>query len=430
MCVRPKAADKNRSSPEPPAVLSTDKNRTLVDHISRGCSTLPVITLEDARQKIASRVAALAAHEVGLDASLGRVLAVDVLSDADYPSADRSMMDGYVVRADATPGEFAIAGEIPAGEIPTRALLEGEAMRIFTGAILPEGGGRVVTQEECTREGDSVRIGHFSEPLFIRRKSSEARAGDVVLKKGTRIGATEMAILAQIGCVKPFVIGNPAVKHIATGDELVAPGERPAPGKIRDTNSSLLAGLLAPLGLSVESSRLADDPTAMAESTKGDWDLLLISGGASVGDHDHGSDVLRASGFTIVFDKVNLRPGKPLTFATRGKQIAFVIPGNPVSHFVCFHVGIRLASELMCGLAPRWDFLDLKISNPDLIRPNPRETFWPATVSSSNGSLVVRALRWSTSGDTFSLTETNALIRVDPGGNHRTMLLDLPHPAS
>lgn len=385
-----------------------------------------MIPLDEARRIIRYHTPASIAGRVALDTALGRVLAEDVRSDSSYPSADLSMMDGYVVRADAAPGDFTIVGEIPAGKVPDHALLGGEAMRIFTGAILPEGGGRVVMQEACAREKNSVRIDRFPEQLFIRRESSEAKAGDVVLGKGTKIGATELAILSQIGHVKPSVYRAPSVKHIATGDELVAPYETPSAGKIRDTNSSLLAGLVAPFGISMESSRLADDPQTMAESTEGEWDLLLISGGASVGDHDHGSDVLQAAGFTIHFDKVNLRPGKPLTFATRGNQVAFVIPGNPVSHFVCFHVGIKLAIELICGMTVAWDFLDLEISNRNLIKPNQRETFWPARVSNSEGKLIAKALNWSTSGDTFSLAGANALVRIDSVGNHRTMLLDLP----
>ncbi len=388
-----------------------------------------MISIDEARSIVATHVKPLAANAISLKQSLGAVISEDTLSDADYPSADRSMMDGYVVRADAATGCFKIAGEIAAGGVSAEPLKKGEAMRIFTGAILPPGGGRVVMQEECTRDGGSVTIQSFPDALFIRPQASEAKSGDIVLKKGKRITATEMAILAQVGCVTPSVIARPLVKHVATGDELVAPEDQPASGKIRDTNSSLLAGLIAPFGISMESTRVADDPKAMAESTEGNWDLLLISGGASVGDHDHGAAVLRSAGFTIRFDKVNLRPGKPLTFATRGNQIAFVIPGNPVSHFVCFQVAIRMAIELMCGQMPRWDFLNLEITNPDLIKPNPRETFWPARVSASDGKLISEALKWSTSGDTFSLTETNALIRIDAGGNHRTLLLDLPHPA-
>jgi molybdopterin molybdotransferase len=337
------------------------------------------------------------------------------------------MMDGYVIREDAQPGPFRVVGEIPAGALPDVPLKIGEAMRIFTGAVLPPEGGRVVMQEECEREDDRVTIQSLPESLFIRRKASEAKSGDPILKKGTRIGAAEMAILAQVGCVNPMMIRKPSIRHLATGEELVAPDQRPTSGQIRDSNSSLIAGLLTPFGLPLKSTRTGDDPEEISKATEGEWDMLLISGGASVGDHDHGADVLRKAGFTIHFDKVNLRPGKPLTFATRGSQVAFVIPGNPVSHFVCFHVAIRLTIEVMCGIPPRWDFLDLKITSHDIIKHNPRETFWPARVTTSHGNLTAEALSWSTSGNTFSLAETNALIRVGESPP-LTLLLDLPHP--
>ncbi|MEP5505357.1 MAG: molybdopterin molybdotransferase MoeA, partial [Luteolibacter sp.] len=367
-----------------------------------------MISIEHAREIISAHLSPLSAFAVDLSASLGHVLAEDVLADADYPSADRSMMDGYVLRADATPGSFRITGEIPAGSVPTTGLGSGEAMRIFTGAILPPGGGRVVMQEDCTRCGDDVEIPAFSENPFIRPQGAEATCGATVLPAGTLIGATEMAILAQVGCTSPPVIRRPVIRHLATGDELVPPTQTPPPGHIRDTNSSLLTGLIP--GLS--SSHAPDNPATMKTLAEGTQDLLLISGGASVGDHDYGASTLREIGFTIHFDKVNLRPGKPLTFATRGSQAAFVIPGNPVSHFVCHHLAIRLAIDLLSGIIPSWHFLDLEITNKELLRPNPRETFWPAQVSHQNGHLIATAKPWSSSGDTFSLSQTNALIRV------------------
>ena len=389
-----------------------------------------MISLDEARRIISQNIFPLSPEEITIENSLGTILAEDIRADADYPSADRSMMDGYVVREDASPGTFKITGEIPAAGLSQVKLEEGDAMRIFTGATLPSSGARVIMQEQCTRDGDRVHIPSFPESLFVRPKASEARTGDIVLRKGTRIGATEMAILAQVGCVNPRAIRKATIKHIATGDELVPPAEQPTPGKIRDTNSSLIAGLLAPFHILLESVRVADHTEKITIAIEGDWDILLISGGASVGDHDHGAAVLRAAGFTIHFDTVNLRPGKPLTFATRGAQIAFVIPGNPVSHFACFHVAIRLAIELLSAATPHWDFLDLEIINPHLLKPNPRETFWPARVSSQGGKLISQPLHWSTSGDTFSLTECNALIRVDPSGKHLTLLLDLPHPSA
>jgi molybdopterin molybdotransferase len=156
----------------------------------------------------------------------------------------------------------------------------------------------------------------------------------------------------------------------------------------------------------------------------------VLSGGASVGDYDFGAEALRRLGFTIHFDKINLRPGKPLTFATRGAQAAFVVPGNPVSHFVCFHVAIRLAVERLGGCAPAWNLVRLEVRGGETLRPNPRETWWPARAFVSEGRIVVAPKRWSTSGDTFSLAGTNALVRVPENspvdGTAETLLLDVP----
>jgi len=390
-----------------------------------------MISLSEARRIITESLAPLAATPVPLAAARGCVLAGPVLADAWYPSGDRAMMDGYVVGAGEIPGDFSVTGEIQAGAIPDRALGEGEAMRIFTGALVPEGGGRVIPQELAEREEDRVRFASCPEPLFIRAKGSEAKPGDIILPTGALLGAAELAMLAQVGAVSPLAVKRPVVRHIATGGEIVPPAQIPPEGKIRDTNTTLLHALLADLGNgSVSSSHCADDPAALAGMCAETCDLLLISGGASVGDYDFGAEALRRLGFTIHFNKVNLRPGKPLTFATKGSQAAFVIPGNPVSHFVCFHVAIRLAIELMSGKTPSWSFLDLELDEGEPLRPDPRESFWPARAEVRSGTLVVSPLRWSTSGDTFSLAGTNALALVNessPSGNRvKTLLLAAP----
>ncbi len=387
-----------------------------------------MISLTEARRIITESVTPLPAGPLPLAAAQGRVLAEDVVADAFYPSGDRSMMDGYALRGDASPGDFHVVTEIQAGEVPRQALQPGEAARIFTGAIVPQDAGRVIPQELAHRCGDRVTIPDFPTPGFIRPKGSEAAPGSVVLPAGTRLGPAELAILAQVGNISPQVFGIPSVRHVATGSEIVAPEETPPEGKIRDTNTTLLAALIAELGLEPSAAtRCGDDPDLLAALCESDRDLLLVSGGASVGDHDHGAEALRRCGYTIHFDKVNLRPGKPLTFATRGRQLAFVIPGNPVSHFVCFHVAIRLAIDLLRGLPVAWDFLDLELSGGEPLRPDPRETFWPARVHADSGRLVATPRRWSTSGDTFSLSGTNALVRVNEsspaGGRAATLLL-------
>lgn len=389
-----------------------------------------MITLAEARRIITESVAPLPSAPVPLAAARGRILAAAVTADAWYPSGDRAIMDGYVIGADESAGEFLVTGEVQVGDIPDRALARGEAMRIFTGALVPEGGGRVVPQEVADRVGDKVKFENLPEPLFVRPKGSEAEPGDAILPEGAFLGAAELAMLAQVGAVNPVAVKLPVVRHIATGGEIVPPGETPPVGKIRDTNSTLLAALLGDLGVdSISSARCSDDPVKLAALCDAPCDLLLISGGASVGDYDFGAEALRRLGFTIHFDKVKLRPGKPLTFATRGSQVAFVIPGNPVSHFVCFHVAIRLAVELMSGKKPLWNFVALELGGGEVLRPDSRETYWPVRVEVRDGSLIAIPLRWSTSGDTFSLAGTNALAVVNESSpaNDRvqTLLLDL-----
>ncbi len=388
-----------------------------------------MISLEAARTLIAAAIEPLGTTTVPLAEARGRVLAEEVKADAWYPSGDRATMDGYVVRGDAEPGEFTVAGEIQAGAIPDAPLALGQAMRIFTGALVPEGGDVVVPQELVEREGDRVTIRELpGRRQFIRKKGSEAEPGAVILPAGTRLGATELAMLAQVGAVEPRVTRLPVIRHLATGEELVGPEEKPSVGMIRDTNSTLLAALVAEHGGAVmNSARCGDDPAALAAFCAEPCDLLLISGGASVGDYDFGQRVLRELGFTIHFDKVNLRPGKPLTFATKERQAAFVIPGNPVSHFVCFHVAIRLALELMAGGGVSWDWLELPLAGGEALKPDARETCWPARVEVEDGRLVAKPQRWSTSGDTFSLKRTNALVLVNASspmeGVAKTLLL-------
>jgi molybdopterin molybdotransferase len=383
-----------------------------------------MISLADARRIIVGKVGRLNPVAVPLAEAYGRVLAEEVKADAWYPSGDRATMDGYVLREDAVPGEFQVSGEIQAGAVPGKALEAGEAMRIFTGALVPDGGGRVVPQELAERVGGTVRIAALPESRFIRLRGEEASPGTIIVVEGTRLGATELAMLAQVGAVMPEVTRLPVIRHVATGEELVAPEENPPEGMIRDTNSTLLSALVAG---SMQSFRCGDDPAALAAICREPCDLLLISGGASVGDYDFGARVLRDLRFDIHFDKVNLRPGKPLTFATRDRQAAFVIPGNPVSHFVCFHVAIRLALERMAGDSRPWELLNLPLVGGETLKPDPRETFWPARVEAEGGRLVVRPQRWSTSGDTFSLMRTNALVLVNASspveGVAKTLLL-------
>ncbi|MDB6068999.1 MAG: molybdopterin molybdenumtransferase MoeA [Verrucomicrobiales bacterium] len=390
-----------------------------------------MISLQEARRLITDHIPPRAPRRLPLAEAHGLILAEDVTADAAYPDGDRSQMDGYVVRADAVPGLFRCVGEIPAGAVPSQPLEPGTCARIFTGAMLPPCGGRVVIQEDAAVEKDGIKLPVFSERMFVRQKGCEALPGHVILRAGSLLGAVELAMLAQVGAVFPLVIPPPTVRHLATGGELVDPSKKPGPGRIRDTNSSLLRALLTADGITdLNSGRIADDPEAMLLAADGNADLLLISGGAGAGDFDFGAVTLRRLGWTIHFDRVNLRPGKPLTFATRGNRAAFVIPGNPVSHFVCYHTALRLAVELAAGRPPSWPALWVDLQDAATLQPDARETWWPATAFVREGRLLVQPKPWSSSGNTFALAGTNALVQVNTqsprDGQALTLLLTPP----
>lgn len=342
------------------------------------------------------------------------------------------MMDGYAYAAADRSERYRVIGEVQAGSVSQLVVQSGECVRIFTGADLPAGADQVIPQEDVEREGEWMRPRERREKRFVRRRGQEARKGQVVLPSGTVLGAPELAVLAQVGQVEVPVVRPATVAHLATGNELVDPSEPLAPGRIRDTNSTLIAALLREAGgvLSTQ-QRLGDDAQRLTEWVQGrKEDLLLMSGGASVGEYDFGATALKDAGFTIHFDRVKLRPGKPLTFATRGQQVAFIIPGNPVSHYVCFQVGIRLALERLQGMPERWSFVEAVLGEGELLRPDPRETYWPAKTSVREGKLVAEPRSWSSSGDTFSLAGINSLIRVSTdvvlGGRVPVLLIHAP----
>lgn len=378
-----------------------------------------MVSLEEARSIIARQVSPLGAVMTPLASAHGRVLREDVAAREDLPAFDRSAMDGYAVAIEDRSAQFKVVGEVRPGELPGFALHPGECARVFTGARMPDGASQVIVQEHVRREGDVIVPAERNDTPHVRRRGEDARNGDLLLRAGTRLRATEMALLAQLGKDQPTISPAPRAIHLVTGDELVPPGGQPGPGQIRDSNSTLIASLLAEAGARLaHQRRVGDELPALTREAKAipesAWDMLLISGGASVGDYDFGVEALTKLGFQIHFEKVNLRPGKPLVFASRRRQVAFVIPGNPVSHFVCFHVAIRLALERLEAAEPAWMLAELPLAAEVADRLNPRDTWWPARLTPRNGQLAVRPLPWRSSGDLCGLASANALVRVPP----------------
>ena len=397
----------------------------------------PMISVTEARAIISQTVAPLPPFRIPLAESLGRILREAVVAPCDFPAFDRSAMDGYAVALDDDSGRFRVVMEVQAGAAPECALGPGECARIFTGAKIPGGASQVIMQENARREGEWMIPQRRDQTTHIRRRGDDAAAGAVLLESGALLRASEMALLAQVGSTRPLVSPAPRVLHITTGRELVPPEAEPRHGEIRDTNSTMLPAMLAGRGARLtHQSHCGDDLAetvmrirSVEEKT---WDVLLISGGASVGDHDFGAKTLRELGFTIHFNRLNLRPGKPLIFATRVAQTAFVLPGNPVSHLVTFHLAVRLALECLQAAPPSWPLADIALLEDLPAQSDPRETYWPCAVRSENGTLHARPLGWKSSGDLCGLAGANALLQILPGSRPlargataKCLLLDL-----
>ena len=396
-----------------------------------------MISLTDARKIIEGAVQPLAPVRVKLADARDRTLRETVAAPCDFPAFDRAAMDGYAVGLDDPADRFRVAMEMQAGMSPARALAAGECARIFTGARIPAGASQVIMQEFVRREAEWMIPLRRDRTTHIRRRGEDAAAGAVLLESGARLRASELALLAQLDAMQPLVSPAPRVLHIATGRELVPPEMEPREGEIRDTNSTMTAAMLAGRGAQMQhQSRCGDDleetvarVRSVSEET---WDMLLLSGGASVGDYDFGSKTLRELGFTIHFDRLNLRPGKPLIFGTRGAQAAFVLPGNPVSHLVTFHVAVRLALECLEAAPPSWPLADAVLVEDLPAQSDPRETYWPCEVRSDGGTLRARPLAWKSSGDLCGLAGANALLQIPPasgplsrGASAKCLLLDL-----
>lgn len=379
-----------------------------------------MLSISEARALIAQTVHVLPPLRVPLAQAHGRTLRESLTADEDIPAFDRSAMDGYAIRADDPATEFRVVCEIPAGTVPTRAIGPGECARIFTGSPIPEGGTQVIVQEVAQRSGDAVTFSQRGKGINIRSRGEDAREGSVLIERGTQLGAVELSLCAQLGKCAPLIAPRPRILHIATGSELVAPDEIPEAGKIRDSNSTLIAALAAEAGAEIAHQfRVGDDPAqlvgAISGTDIGSWDMLLLSGGASVGDHDFGARTLRELGFSLHFTQLNLRPGKPLIFATRGRHLAFVIPGNPLSHLVCWHLVIRAALDMLAIGAIEFALVEAPLGGDVALKENPRETWWPARIAWENGGAKFLPLKWQSSGDLTGIIGLDVFIRVPVG---------------
>lgn len=398
-----------------------------------------MISVAEALEIVLAQAAPLPGEDVLLAEALGRVLAEDVRSDTDLPPFDRSAMDGYALRAAdviQTPTSLAVVGQVRAGQYPERALREGEAVQVMTGAPVPPGATAVQPLEK-TRALDAGRrveiLARVEPGDHIARQGSELRAGDQVLASGAVIDPAAIAVLATAGRGRVRVGRRPAVAVLATGDELVDVWDTPARGCIRNSNGYAVEALARWAGADVRSLGTVPDVAeriAQAVSEGLRSDVLVVSGGVSVGAYDLVEDVLARFDVRVLFDKVAIKPGAPLVFGRRGATLVFGLPGNPVSAQVTFDVFARAALLRMQGARV--------VSRPTLeaelldavSNKSGRAAHLPARVRSEGGRLVARPLRSLGSADVVAHARANALLvlaadrkRAEPGERVPALLL-------
>ena len=369
-----------------------------------------MLTVEEALQEILSRVRTLPTERVAILSALGRALAEPVVATREIPPWPNSSMDGYAVRATDTakaPASLAVVGVVTAGAMPARTVGAGEAMRIFTGAPLPDGADAVIPQEDTELvDGHVVLRKSVGRGAYVRPRGEDLHVGTPVLEPGATLGAAEIGLLATLGLSQVLVYRRPRVAVLSTGNELAELGQEPGPAQIPNTNTySLFAQVLEAGGEPINLGIAADRMDSIEERLRwgGNADVLLSSAGVSVGELDLVKAALTGAGAELHLWQVSMRPGKPITFGTLRGRPVFGLPGNPVSAMVTFELFVRPALRRMAGfrgihrgrlvaqaLAP--------IDNPGFRRGYLRVTLertgagWGARLTGDQGSAILTSM--------------------------------------
>jgi molybdopterin molybdotransferase len=379
-----------------------------------------VLTVEQALDAILSRLPVLTTERVDVLAAPGRILAEPVRATRTIPPWTNSSMDGYAVRAaDTGPGRtLAVIGRVTAGTMPASPVGPGQAMRIFTGAPLPDGADAVVPQEDVeARDGHVTLRDTVAPAAFVRPAGEDVRPGDLVLEPGRRLGAAEVGLLATLGWNPVRVHRRPRVAILSTGDELADLGTEPGPGQIPNTNTySLLAQVAEAGGEGINLGVAPDRREAIEERVRRAKaaDVIVSSAGVSVGELDLVREALTRAGAELHLWKVSMRPGKPVTFGSLGGRPVFGLPGNPVSAMVTFELFVRPALLRMAGCRRIQRMrLRARIAQP-IDNPGPRRAYLRVSVTSGPGGLEARLTGEQGSGILRSMVLADGLAVVAP----------------
>ncbi|MDK1030515.1 MAG: molybdopterin molybdotransferase MoeA [Planctomycetia bacterium] len=397
-----------------------------------------MIEPDDALKVILENTPVLESTRLPLADALGGVLAEPVASDMDLPPFDKSAMDGFAARSadlERLPAELEVVEEIPAGAWPQKSVGAGQCAKIMTGAPVPQGADCVVMVEKTEPAGPGrVRVTEAERKPNICRLGEDIASGEVVLEAGHRIRPEEVGLLASVGCVNVTVVRRPEVAVLATGDEIVPPEQKPGPGEIRGANACSGGAQIRRAGFAVRDLGIAKDERGeLADRIREGLrsDVLLVSGGVSVGEYDFVPAVFKELGVEIKFEKVAIKPGKPTVFGTHSGGLIFGLPGNPVSSLVVCRLFVLPALMKMAGDArPPHRFVDAVLAEPVKNRKG-RQAYMPAVLTTEDGVVQARLPKYHGSADLVALAKANALLivpadteRIEAGETVRALWID------
>lgn len=380
------------------------------DGVLRGAS------VDDARARMLAAFSPLPVEDVVLLEAAGRVLAEPIVATRDHPPFAASSMDGYAIRAADAPGVLRVVGESSAGAGLARALNTGEAARIFTGAPMPEGADSVVIQEDVTREGDTLTVPATPRGDNVRVQGIDFKAGATLLPRGAMLDGVMLSLAASSGAPRVRAHKRPRIAILSTGDEIVAPGERPGLHQIYDSVSFGLIPLIARWGgAATRLNARGDDINELANAARAAMaahDLLVTIGGASVGDRDLVKPALGTLGVSLHVERANVRPGKPVWFGQGEIGRVLGLPGNPASALVCAHLFLKPIIAAFTGGDPSVRFARAALAS-DLPKNGPREHYLRARLDvTDTGMLRATPFELQDSSLLSVFRDADALVRL------------------
>ncbi|MCD4664912.1 MAG: molybdopterin molybdotransferase MoeA [Bacteroidales bacterium] len=376
-----------------------------------------MIKFEEALEIVEKSAFRLETERIDLNESLNRILAEDVKSDMEMPPFNKSAVDGYACKKEDLLNEMEVIEIIPAGKEPRKAVGINQCSKIMTGAPMPDGADTVLMVEDVEDiTGNRIRYLKDKVKDNICYRGEDIKEGEIVIKKGTLIKPQQIAVMATAGCVNPIVYRQVRIAVISTGDELVEPGIKPAPSQIRNSNAYQLLSQVKNVGAIPNYIGIALDTEEstrqMLKKAFEDNDIILLTGGVSMGDYDYVPQVLNELGVKIFFKSIAVQPGRPTVFGTRDKQFIFGLPGNPVSSFVQFELLVKPLIYKLSG----FDYKLMKIKLPmgkEYSRKRSARLSWLPVQISNNGEVF--PMDYHGSAHINSLTEADGMISVPIG---------------